>query len=86
MVYSVMQMNFREYVMGLAKPERKIFAEKCGVSLGHLHNVAYGYKPCTAELAIAVEQHSAGALTCEIMVPQINWAYLRRPVEAESSQ
>ncbi|MDQ0068301.1 hypothetical protein J2W34_000075 [Variovorax boronicumulans] len=52
-------MDLKTYLSAMTKPERTVFAERCGTSLGHLHNVMYGLKQCATDLAVAIERESA---------------------------
>ncbi len=71
-------MDLRTFLAEKTPAERKTFAERCGTSAGHLANVAYGYKPCGAALAIAIERESRGRVRCETLRPDVDWKYLRR--------
>ena len=51
-------MDLKKLLLSLPLAERKRFAAACESSLGHLQNVMYGYKPCQAELASAIERES----------------------------
>ena len=53
------------------------FAAKCRTTYGHLRNVAYGQKPCAESLCINIERESGGAVPCESLRPDVDWAYLR---------
>lgn len=68
--------KFKSYFMGLAADDRDAFARRCGSSRGHLTNVAYG-KSCAESLAINIERESRGAVRCEDLRPDVDWAYLR---------
>ena len=68
--------KFKTYFMGLSVRERDSFAKRCRTSRQHLTNIAYG-KRCGELLAIAIEQESYGAVTCEDLRPDVDWAYLR---------
>lgn len=70
-------MMLKPYLFGMPMDHRIAFARRCGTSYGHLRNVAYGQKPCAAELAIRVELESGGAVCCEALRPDVDWAYLR---------
>lgn len=72
------RMNLRTYIMAMPKQERELFAFKVGTTLGHLHNMAYGIKPCSAKLAVELEKASRGALRCEDLSFDVDWAYVRR--------
>lgn len=75
-------MTLREYLFGMALAERKAFAERCGTSVRHLQNIVYG-KTCGETLAINIERESGGAVRCEDLRPDVDWAYLRGTAPAE---
>lgn len=62
-------MKVIDYLKTMDRPDRDAFAQRCGTSLGHLNNVAYGYKPCGPELAVSIEQESGGAVTRQELRP-----------------
>lgn len=70
-------MNILEYLKQMSRAERTEFAKRCGTSLGHLQNVAYGYKPCKPELAMAIEEESGHAVQVETMAPECRWHVIR---------
>lgn len=51
-------MSLRELIASLTKQEQRAFAAACFHSLGHIRNVAYGQKECSAELAAHIERES----------------------------
>lgn len=62
-------MNLKKYLFSMQVSEREQFAVRCGSTYGHLRNVAYGHKPCSAELAMEIERESGAAVCCEILCP-----------------
>lgn len=70
-------MDLKTYLFGLPMDRRVKFAERCGTTYAHLRNVSYGQKPCGESLAINVERESGGAVRCEGLRPDVDWAYLR---------
>lgn len=70
-------MNLKKYLMALSPSERGEFALRCGTTIGHLSNVANGYKPCSPELAVAIERESAGDVRGEGLTQKLDWAYIR---------
>jgi len=70
-------MDLKTYLQSLSGPDREIFASKCKTSVGHLRNIAYGYRPCGESLAIDIERESGGKVRCEELRPDVDWAYLR---------
>ena len=73
-------MKLRDYLAQMPVSERKEFAIRCRTSLRHLQNVAYG-KTCGESLAINVERESDGAVRCEELRSDVDWAYLRGTVD-----
>lgn len=73
----LMLMDLKTYLYEkLPMGERDSFAERCDTSFGHLRNIAYG-KTCGESLAINIERESGGAVRCEDLRPDVDWAYLR---------
>jgi len=62
-------MSLKHYLSGMDAQARERFASDCKTTLGHLRNVMYGYRPCSAELASAIERVSHGAVTRKAMRP-----------------
>lgn len=62
-------MNLKQHLSVMSQSERERFAFDCKTTLGHLRNVMYGYRPCSAELASAIERTSAGVVTRQVMRP-----------------
>lgn len=56
-------MNFREFWLGMPKADRAAFAPRVDSTLGHLNNVAYGFRPAAPDLCVRVERESEGAVT-----------------------
>lgn len=57
----------------LSHEQREAFASRCNSTVGHIQNVMYGVRPCSAELAVAMELESGGALACEETASQLSW-------------
>jgi DNA-binding transcriptional regulator YdaS (Cro superfamily) len=70
-------MNLREYIKPLKKPELEQFALRCGTSAGQIKQVAYGHRRASAGLAVKIDRETGGAVSCEEMRSDIDWAYLR---------
>jgi DNA-binding transcriptional regulator YdaS (Cro superfamily) len=68
--------NLKKFWLSLPVPERSVFAARCGTTERHLRNVAYG-KTCGEDLAINIDRESRGAVTCEELRPDVDFAYLR---------
>lgn len=69
-------MKLLEYIKRLDKKGLDAFAISCGTTVGQLRQVAYGRR-ASAELVIAIDRASAGAVPCEELRPDIEWQYLR---------
>lgn len=73
-------MDLKSYFFALQDDGREAFAKKCGTTHGHMRNVAYGYKPASTELAVAIERESKKAVTRQEMFPDTfkkKWPELR---------
>ena len=70
-------MNMLDYLKSLPRDDRSDFAERCGTTLGHLQNAAYGYKPFGAELAIRIEAETKGKVRAEELRPDVPWHVIR---------
>ena len=70
-------MTLLDYLKTMTLKQRAGFATMCGTSPGHLNNVSYGYKTPGAEIAIAIERESAGAVTVEELRPDVPWDVIR---------
>ena len=64
-------MSFKTYFMSLTPEQREDFADSCETSRGHLQNVAYGYRTCSPELAVAIERESKKAVSRTALIS--NW-------------
>lgn len=57
------RMKLLDYLKGLDKAGMERMAANCRTSVGQLKQVAYGNRPASAVLAVAVERATAGAVT-----------------------
>ena len=76
MVYSA-YMDLKTFLKSLPADEREFFALRCETSFAHLRNVAYGLKTAGESLCINIDRESSGAVRCEDLRPDVDWAYLR---------
>lgn len=56
-------MELKPYFFGLSVEARKELAGRCGTTLAHLKNVAYGDKNCGVQLAVALERETNRSVT-----------------------
>ncbi|MEJ3576539.1 MULTISPECIES: YdaS family helix-turn-helix protein [Pseudomonas] len=71
-------MNLRSYIKTLDKPTFEYFAGACETTVGQLRQVAYDNRRASAKLAINIERETCGAVTCEELRNDIDWAFLRK--------
>jgi len=74
--------TLKQYLAASEKDERADFAKRCGTTLGHLQNVAYGVRLPSAELSAAIERESGKAVTRRDLHPetwQLIWPELAEP-------
>lgn len=70
-------MSLKEHLKTIRPIDRPAFAQACGTTLGHLTNVAYGYRPCGESLAIAIERETNGTVRVEDLRPDVDWSVIR---------
>lgn len=71
-------MTLLDLLESKTEAERKAFAKACGSkSVLYLFHVARGHKRIGESLAINIERESQGAVRCEDLRPDVDWAYLR---------
>lgn len=69
----IVSMKLIDYLRQLPAEQREPFAALCATSIGHLRNVAYGYRPCSPELAVQIEQATERQVTRQELCPE-NWS------------
>ena len=55
-------MDLKTHLAALTVPQRDALAAACGATRGHLQNIVYGLRPCSPELAAALERESQSAV------------------------
>ena len=65
------------YLNSLARPERVQFAERCGTTEGYLRKACCIRQSLGADLCIAIERESSGAVRCEDLRPDVDWKFIR---------
>lgn len=66
-------MDLKTYLFNLSVSERDQFARDCDSTLGHMQNVAYGYRTASTEMAVSIESVSKGKVTRVEMFPDSYW-------------
>lgn len=70
-------MQLSELIKTFDKQALEAFARECETSVAHIKQVAGGYRRAGESLAINIERESSGAVSCEKLRPDVDWAYLR---------
>lgn len=70
-------MDLRDYLKNLDKALWPAFAKRCGTTRGYLEQVAGAHRRAGPELAVSIERETDGAVRCEDLRPDVDWAYLR---------
>lgn len=66
-------MKLHDFWFSMPKEQREKFATDCKCSTGHMINVIYGYRRCSAELALKIERQSRGMVKKEVIAPHVEW-------------
>lgn len=66
-----------EYLNSLPVAEQSAFAQRCGTTVGYLRKAVSVGQRLNAELCINIERESGGRVTCEAVLPDADWQYLR---------
>lgn len=61
-------------------------AETLGVSRPYLSQMASGISPISPERAVEIEKATKGAVTCEELRPDVDWAYLRGTSKSQQQE
>ncbi|POA50754.1 MULTISPECIES: transcriptional regulator [Pseudomonas] len=70
-------MSLHTYMKSLDKLQVEDLACRCKTTMGQLKQIAYGNRRASGGLAVNLERETKGAVTCEELRPDIDWAYLR---------
>ncbi|MBN1080349.1 helix-turn-helix domain-containing protein [Pseudomonas sp. 1079] len=70
-------MTLIELMRSLDAVSLESLAKRCDTSVGQLRQVALGFRRANPALAINIERESKGAVICEDLRPDIDWAYVR---------
>ncbi|MDB5813494.1 MAG: hypothetical protein JWN23_611 [Rhodocyclales bacterium] len=81
--------SLRAYLKSLPDDDARIdFATRCGTTLGYLRKAMSIKQQFGESLCINMERESGGAVACEDMRADVDWAYIRQstapPPVAES--
>lgn len=64
-------MELKQHLSSLPRADREQLAKSCNTTVGHLQNVAYGYRAPSVELCVLLEQQTQGVIKRQELVE--NW-------------
>ena len=70
------------YINNLSPVDQEDFARRCNTSIGYFRKAISINQRLGESLCINIERESSGAVTCEELRPDVDWAYLRRTKKA----
>jgi DNA-binding transcriptional regulator YdaS (Cro superfamily) len=70
-------MKLGDYLQALSTEQRSDFAVRCLTSPEYLAQLVRGIRTPKIELAMRISKESGGQVTCEELLPGVDWAYLR---------
>ena len=76
----------RTYLNSLPVDEQLAYAERSGTTLGYLRKALSTKERIAESTAIALDRESSGAVPVESVRPDVDWAYLRKPLKKVSSR
>lgn len=76
--------TLRVFLNNLSPLNQAEFAARCRTSIGYLRKAISTGQRIGESLAISIERESAGAITCEALRPDVDWAYLRGTANREA--
>lgn len=70
------------YLNGLPKTERQAFCVRCGTTEGYLRKAVSKGARLGESLCISLDRESQGRVRCDVLRPDVDWAYLSSAVRA----
>jgi len=67
----------RTYINDLPVQDQALFAVRCGTTIGYLRKALSVGARIGESICINIERESLGAVRCEDLRPDVDWAYLR---------
>lgn len=67
----------RRYLNSLPLPEQEAYARRCGTTIGYLRKAISTKAKLGDGLVVELDRESGGAVRCEDLRPDIDWAYVR---------
>lgn len=75
----------RTYINSLHPAAQAEFAARCDTSIGYLRKAISTRQMLGESLAIRIERETKGAVRCEDLRPDVDWAYLRGTAAVSAS-
>jgi DNA-binding transcriptional regulator YdaS (Cro superfamily) len=69
--------ELRSFLKSLSQSEQSRYAKRCGTTIGYLRKAMSAEQDFGDALVVALDRESSGAVRCERLRPDIDWAYLR---------
>lgn len=69
--------TLRTYLNTLTPSDQKAYAMRCGTTVGYLRKAISEEQEIGPKIAIALERESGGAVRCEDLRNDVDWAYIR---------
>lgn len=69
--------SLRAYLSEFTYSEQSAFAIRAGTSIGYLRKALSVGQRLGESICIGIERESLGAVRCEDLRPDVDWAYLR---------
>lgn len=82
-------MDFKSFFFGMQPAARDDFAKKCETTVGHLQNVAYGFRSASPELAVLIERISKKQVSRVDLFPESFariWPELAKPARKAAKE
>lgn len=67
----------RQHLNSLSVTDQHAFARKCGTTLNYLRKAISVRQKIGESLVINIERETRGAITCEQLRPDVDWAVIR---------
>lgn len=78
--------TLRTFLSGFTSSEQSAFAIKAGTSIGYLRKALSVGQRLGESICIGIERESFGAVRCEDLRPDVDWAYLRGTVAVDAEK
>lgn len=69
--------QLRAFLKGKPLQVQEDFADRCKTTIGYLRKAMSAKDRLGADLVLLLERESDGAIRCERLRPDVDWAYLR---------